>query len=392
KYRGVVNPRLRSFIQSNEYRELLTLLKNVNDEGVLDDFLAKAETYWMDINIFQLAMEEQSGGGRGVVATVKKDWPKIWPPQLESNRMYAFDCFAKFWGRLERSKLVDDVMSEVLPDLGKDYNEKLESKDQQKLMKLSDDERRDEIMNRLGGSPIVAQYAGLSREDPEVKAIGSKMAPFVAKFVSILERKVSTQTESLGQTVDVVVVGVIAVVVEDEPYEATASKEQFDVVGNEGEREWPNTNPTVHGTIEKYFRPDLPPKFWHGGKEWLSYVEGTGTRKRASAHVVLVRGTGIFRVNGEQDMYSRWPQIYNRVDVCQPFKLTGTAGQYDVFVATRGGGLSGQAGATRLAISRALFQANPSCHDDLQKGFCLLEVELGHVLYGLGTAPQVCVS
>lgn len=161
--------------------------------------------------------------------------------------------------------------------------------------------------------------------------------------------------------------------VEDEPYEATASKEQFDVVGNEGEREWPNTNPTVHGTIEKYFRPDLPPKFWHGGKEWLSYVEGTGTRKRASAHVVLVRGTGIFRVNGEQDMYSRWPQIYNRVDVCQPFKLTGTAGQYDVFVATRGGGLSGQAGATRLAISRALFQANPSCHDDLQKGFCLLE-------------------
>ena len=53
----------------------------------------------MDINIFQLAMEEQSGGGRGVVATVKRDWPKIWPPQLEGNRMYAFDCFAKFWGR-----------------------------------------------------------------------------------------------------------------------------------------------------------------------------------------------------------------------------------------------------------------------------------------------------
>eukprot|EP00439_Symbiodinium_sp_Y106_P071845 s2539_g13.t1 len=266
----------------------------------------------MDINIFQLAMEEQSGGG------------------------------------LERSKLVDDVMSEVLPDLGKDYNEKLESKDQQKLMKMSDDERRDEIMNRLGDSPIVAQYAGLSREDPEVKAIGSKMAPFVAKFVSILERKVSTQTESLGQTVDFVVVGVIAVVVQDEPYEAAASKEQLDIGVAEGEREWPNTNPTV-----------------------------------------LVRGTGIFRVNGEQDevedMYSRWPQIYNRVDVCQPFKLTGTAGQYDVFVETRGGGLSGQAGATRLAISRALFEANPSCHDDLQKGFCLLEVELGHVLYGVGT-------
>jgi len=64
--------------------------------------------------------------------------------------------------------------------------------------------------------------------------------------------------------------------VQDEPYEAAASKEQLDIGVAEGEREWPNTNPTVHATIEKYFRPDLPPKFWHGGKEWLSYVEGCG--------------------------------------------------------------------------------------------------------------------
>ena len=42
-------------------------------------------------------------------------------------------------------------MSEVLPDLGKDYSEKLESKDQQKLMQMSDDERRDEIMSPCAG-------------------------------------------------------------------------------------------------------------------------------------------------------------------------------------------------------------------------------------------------
>ena len=213
KYRGQVNPRLRSFLQSNEYRELLSVLNGLNEQGLLDEFLDKAEKYWIDINIFQLAMQEQDAGGRGVVATIKKDWSKIWPPQMESNRMYAFECFTNFWTRLERSKLVEDIMKDVLPDMSKGYSDKLESKDQQKLMQMNDDERRDEIMNRLGSSPLVAQYGGLSKEDAEVKAIGGKMAPFIAKFVSILERKVSTQTEALGQTVDYAVVAVGAVVV-----------------------------------------------------------------------------------------------------------------------------------------------------------------------------------
>jgi len=132
-------------------------------------------------------------------------------------------------------------------------------------------------------------------------------------------------------------------------------------------------NPTIHEAIQRYFRPDQPTKFWHDGHEWLSWAEGRGTRKRASAHAKICRGTGIFKVNGESDMYARWPLIYHRFDVCQPFKLTGTAGIYDVFVAVAGGGIGGQAGATRLAVARALLMANPSCHDALQRGFCLLE-------------------
>ena len=139
-----------------------------------------------------------------------------------------------------------------------------------------------------------------------------------------------------------------------------------------GKEEW-MANSVIHSAIERYFKPGMAPKFWHNNEEWLSRCEGRGTRKRSAAHAVLVRGTGLFRVNGEQDMYHRWPQIYHRIDICQPFKLTGTAGIYDVFVSVRGGGLSGQAGATRLAVSRALFQANPSCHDRLQRGFCLYE-------------------
>lgn len=133
------------------------------------------------------------------------------------------------------------------------------------------------------------------------------------------------------------------------------------------------THPVIHGTLKKHFRPDQPSKFWHAGQEWLAEAEGHGTRKRAAAHVVIKRGSGLFKVNGESDVYSRWPLLYYRFDVCQPFKLTGTSCVFDVFVDVRGGGPGGQAGATRLAVARALLMANPSCHDDLQRGFCLLE-------------------
>mmetsp|Transcript_131054 Transcript_131054/g.407587 ORF Transcript_131054/g.407587 Transcript_131054/m.407587 type:complete len:300 (+) Transcript_131054:65-964(+) len=132
-------------------------------------------------------------------------------------------------------------------------------------------------------------------------------------------------------------------------------------------------DPAIHGAIRRHFRPSQPTSFWHNAEEWLVRAEGRGTRKRASAHVVLSRGTGIVKVNGESDLFARWPHLYNRFDVCQPFKLTGTAGVYDTFVEVQGGGLSGQAGATRLAVARALLAANPGCHDALQRGFCLLE-------------------
>eukprot|EP00928_Gymnodinium_smaydae_P040783 TRINITY_DN27628_c0_g2_i1.p1 TRINITY_DN27628_c0_g2~~TRINITY_DN27628_c0_g2_i1.p1 ORF type:complete len:309 (+),score=59.79 TRINITY_DN27628_c0_g2_i1:46-927(+) len=129
----------------------------------------------------------------------------------------------------------------------------------------------------------------------------------------------------------------------------------------------------IHGTILRHFSPEAAATFMHGGQEWLSWAEGRGTRKRASAHAVIVRGSGVIKINGEEDLYSRWPLLYNRFDVVQPFKLTGTSCAFDVFLDVRGGGSSGQSGAARLAIARALLMANPACHDDLQRGFCLLE-------------------
>lgn len=162
---------------------------------------------------------------------------------------------------------------------------------------------------------------------------------------------------------------------QDEPeelFEEDALADDADSGIKKGE-DLDKVHPAIHGTIQKHFRSEQPKKFWHNGQEWLCEAEGYGTRKRAAAHAVLRRGSGLFKVNGETDVYSQWPQIYNRFDVCQPFKLTGTACAYDVFVDVRGGGPGGQAGAARLAVSRALLMANPACHDDLQKGYCLLE-------------------
>jgi len=132
-------------------------------------------------------------------------------------------------------------------------------------------------------------------------------------------------------------------------------------------------NQVIHGAIQKHFAKRQTKKFLHNGQEWQVRAEGRGTRKRASAHAVITRGSGVIKVNGEQDLYSRWPLFYNRFDIVQPFKLTGTACTYDLFIAVQGGGPSGQSGAARLVVARALLEANPGCFEDLQRGYCLLE-------------------
>ncbi len=85
---------------------------------------------------------------------------------------------------------------------------------------------------------------------------------------------------------------------------------------------------------------------------------GTGRRKTASARVWLMPGTGRIVINGrEAPDYLRRLTLQRIVQ--QPLRLLGLEGQYDVMATVRGGGLSGQAGAIRLGIARALLQVNP---------------------------------
>ena len=93
---------------------------------------------------------------------------------------------------------------------------------------------------------------------------------------------------------------------------------------------------------------------------------GTGRRKDSVARVRLVPGNGKITVNGKDvDQYIPFPNLVK--DLKQPLTLTETDGQYDVHVNVNGGGFSGQAGAIRLGIARALLEVDPDFRGPLKK-------------------------
>ena len=84
---------------------------------------------------------------------------------------------------------------------------------------------------------------------------------------------------------------------------------------------------------------------------------GTGRRKKAIARVRLVPGTGKININ-KRDLedYIKYETL--RTAVREPLMITDTMGQYDIMVSVNGGGYTGQAGAIRHGISRALLQVD----------------------------------
>jgi small subunit ribosomal protein S9 len=82
---------------------------------------------------------------------------------------------------------------------------------------------------------------------------------------------------------------------------------------------------------------------------------GTGRRKSSTARVYLRPGTGSFKVN-QRDLKDYFKRESLCLVVMEPFTLTETVDKFDILVTVDGGGTSGQAGAVRLGISRALLQ------------------------------------
>lgn len=99
----------------------------------------------------------------------------------------------------------------------------------------------------------------------------------------------------------------------------------------------------------------------------LSFFYGTGRRKTSTARVRLIPGgTGKVTVNRKlMDEYFERPALV--MMAMQPFDVTDNVGKFDVFVNVKGGGKSGQAGAVRHGISRALLQMSPDLKAILRK-------------------------
>lgn len=93
---------------------------------------------------------------------------------------------------------------------------------------------------------------------------------------------------------------------------------------------------------------------------------GTGRRKNSVARVRLVPGNGAITINGRSaEQYIPFANL--REVMVQPFNVTETLGNYDVLVNVNGGGFSGQSGAIRHGISRALLQVDPDFRATLKK-------------------------
>lgn len=97
----------------------------------------------------------------------------------------------------------------------------------------------------------------------------------------------------------------------------------------------------------------------------VSYL-GTGRRKSSVARVYMTPGTGKIMV-GEKTLEEYLPQEILRMVVKSPLVETGTEGQYDIYINVYGGGTTGQAGAMRHGIARALLEIGEDFRPVLKK-------------------------
>lgn len=98
----------------------------------------------------------------------------------------------------------------------------------------------------------------------------------------------------------------------------------------------------------------------------IPYFYGTGRRKKSVARVRLIPGSGAITIN-KRDIDNYFGLDTLKVIVRQPFAVTGTEGKFDVICTVVGGGVTGQAGAIRHGIARALLQANEEYRAPLKK-------------------------
>ena len=116
------------------------------------------------------------------------------------------------------------------------------------------------------------------------------------------------------------------------------------------------------GAVEAVAAASVEPKIDNLGRSYA-----TGRRKDAAARVWVKRGTGQMKINGK-DVSEYFARPVLQMILAQPFEVTERVGEFDVIATVKGGGLSGQAGAVRHGISRALTMFEPGLRPALKAG------------------------
>ena len=98
----------------------------------------------------------------------------------------------------------------------------------------------------------------------------------------------------------------------------------------------------------------------------IAQYRGTGKRKTSVARVILRPGDGTTWING-RTLEEYFPRQAHQVVVTTPLKVAGVEGKFDIRARLRGGGPSGQAGALRHGIARALVEADPTLRTVLKR-------------------------
>lgn len=118
-------------------------------------------------------------------------------------------------------------------------------------------------------------------------------------------------------------------------------------------------------------------------------VHAVGRRKTSVARVYVKNGNGAVVVN-KREIKDYFPKATNRYVVNQPLNLLKIADKYDIAINVRGGGTTGQAGAIRMAIARALIKLDPTIRGELKKaGFLTRDArKVERKKYGLAGARR----
>ncbi|EPS41200.1 hypothetical protein H072_4897 [Dactylellina haptotyla CBS 200.50] len=116
----------------------------------------------------------------------------------------------------------------------------------------------------------------------------------------------------------------------------------------------------VKTALEQYRRPGLEDLARRRPKiiDRFGRARGAGRRKTSNAEVYLVEGSGGCFVNGKP-LYECFPRLHDRESIIWPLKATNRVDRYNVWAVSRGGGISGQAGAITLAVAKALITHEP---------------------------------